>query len=65
MPTEFKSRIDRQLLLPEFNSIEEVKKHIDTIEGLKVLTFYKSKEWVHATFAFDGYRPWTEGTRWK
>jgi len=63
LPQYLKDRINKPLLLPEFNNIEQVIEHIYTIEGLKVLNFYKTNGWVHATFMFNNYKSWTEGIR--
>lgn len=66
LPGYLKVRLNIPLLMPYAKTIDEVREHIKDIEDLKVLNFYISKEWVHATFAFDGYKPWTEGKRiWK
>jgi len=63
LPKYLKDRINKPLLLPEFSSIDQVQEHINTIEGLKVLNFYRTSGWVHATFEFEGYKSWTEGVR--
>jgi hypothetical protein len=63
LPMNLRIRIDRKLVLPEFGCIEDVQDHVKSIEDLKVINFYLNDAWVHATFAFDGYKPWTEGVR--
>lgn len=65
LPKQLKERLNKPLLKPEFKSINEVKEHINTIEGLYVLNFYRTDKWVHATFSFYGYKAWTEGVRCK
>lgn len=65
LPKTIKDRINKPLLLNSFTSIEEVENNINKIEGLKVLNFYRMNGWIHATFKFDGYKPWTEGVRCK
>jgi hypothetical protein len=65
LPKHLKDRINKKLLLPDFENIEHVREHIKEIEGLKVINFYKMNGWVHATFSFDDYKAWTEGVRWK
>jgi hypothetical protein len=63
LPKKLKDRLNIQLLKPEFTSIDQVREHVKLIDGLKVINFYLSRSWVHASFAFDGYRQWTEGVR--
>ena len=65
LPKKLKDRLNVPLLFSEFKDIEEVKDHIKHIDGLTVINFYRMNGWVHATFAFDGYKPWTEGIRCK
>ena len=65
LPKKLKDRLNIPLLLSEFETIEEVRDHIKSIDGLKVINFYRLNNWVHATFAFDNYKSWTEGIRCK
>jgi hypothetical protein len=65
LPKNLKERINKPLLLSEFETIEQVQEHINTIEGLIVLNFYRMNGWVHATFQFEGYKSWVEGVRCK
>jgi len=65
LPKHLKDKLDIPLLLSEFESIEEVREYIKPIEGLKIINFYRMNNWIHATFAFDGYKSWTEGIRCK
>jgi hypothetical protein len=65
LPKKLKDKLNKSLLLSEFKSIDEVREHINTIDGLKVLNFYRTNGWVHATFQFEGYKAWVEGVRCK
>jgi hypothetical protein len=65
LPKHLKDRINKPLLIPEIQTIDELRTYIKSIDGLKVINFYRMNGWVHATFEFEGYKSWTEGIRWK
>jgi hypothetical protein len=65
LPKNLKDRINKKLIQPYFKSIEEVRENVKDIEGLQVINFYRTDGWIHSTFQFKGYKPWTEGVRWK
>ena len=62
---EYKNRIQKPLLLPEFESLEEVNEYIKDIPDLKAVSFYKEFGWIHSKFVFDGKYWWTEGLKCK
>jgi hypothetical protein len=65
LPKHLKDRINKPLLREGFECIKDAQSNIESIEGLSVTNFYRMNGWIHATFVFDGYKPWTEGIRCK
>jgi len=57
-------KINKPFLLPEFETIEQVREYIKDIEGLSVVEFYKDNKWIHAKFSF-GDKTFEEGLQWK
>jgi hypothetical protein len=65
LPKSLKDKINKPLLISELQTIDELRTYIKSIDGLKVLNFYRINGWLHATFEFEGYKSWVEGIRCK
>ena len=65
IPVEYTNRITKPLLLPHFETLEEVNEYIKDIEDLKAETFIKRHGWINVKFVFannDKYY-WAEGLK--
>lgn len=65
LSSKYAERINKALLLPSFETIEEVNEHIKDIPDLKAVSFFKEFGWIHCKFEFDGQYWWTEGLKCK
>ena len=66
IPEQYTKRIQKPLLLPEFETIEEVNKYIKDIPDLKAVHFSKESDWIHVKFQFSDKYWWSEGLKlWK
>jgi hypothetical protein len=63
VPDEYNKRINKPLLLPEFESLEEVNDYIKDIPDLKALHFAKEFGWIHVKFQFADKHWWSEGLK--
>jgi len=67
LPAELKNRINIPLLLPHFNSINDVREHIKNIKDLEIRYFYKENGWMQAKFYFSSLEDswWSEGMKYE
>jgi hypothetical protein len=66
VPDKYNKRIKKPLLLPKFNTLEEVNDYIKDIPDLKAVHFAKEYGWIHVKFEFAGKYWWSEGLKlWK
>jgi len=65
VPDKYNSRIKKPLLLPEFETIEEVNDYIKDIPDLKAVHFEKEYGWIHVKFQFAEKYWWSEGLKCK
>jgi hypothetical protein len=63
IPEKYNNRIQKPLILPHFESIEEVNNHIKDIPDLKALHFSKECDWIHVKFQFADKYWWSEGLK--
>jgi hypothetical protein len=64
IPLKYTSRIRKPLLLPHFESLEEVNEHIRDIKELKAEAFVKRHGWINVKFKFtDNKYYWAEGLK--
>lgn len=67
IPSEITNRINKKLILSEFNSKEDLEEHIKDIKGLKIDYFYKEYGWIQAKFYFEESPNewwWVEGIKY-
>lgn len=63
IPPQFIKRIKKPLLLPEFETIEDVNKYVKDIPDLKAVHFSKECGWIHVKFQFTDQYWWSEGLK--
>ena len=63
IPYEYNSRINKPLILPHFESLEQVNDHINDIKDLKAVHFSKGFGWIHVKFKFSDKYWWSEGLK--
>lgn len=63
VPEEYNKRINKPLLLPHFNSLEEVNDYIKDISDLRAVHFAKEYGWIHVKFQFANKHWWSEGLK--
>ena len=61
MSKELNDRIDRELVLPSFTSIEDVRERIKDIEDLDIKSFQIKSGWITCKFQFGTGEWWYEG----
>jgi hypothetical protein len=68
IPSKYTDRIRKPLILPHFESLEEVNEHIKDIKELKAEAFAKRHGWINVKFKFADNNKyyWAEGLKlWK
>jgi hypothetical protein len=63
IPPKYDKRIKKPLILPEFQTIEEVNKYISDIPDLKAVHFSRECDWIHVKFQFTDKYWWSEGLK--
>jgi len=63
IPSKYTNRIQKSLLLPDFENLEEVNNYINDIPDLKAVHFSKECGWIHVKFQFGKNHWWSEGLK--
>ena len=63
IPDKYNRRINKTLLLPEFENIDDVNEYIKDIEDLKAVSFFKEYGWLNVRFQFKDKYWWSEGLK--